>query len=296
MDSSDDALVKTGGGSLRRRLRLLLATLAALYLVAAGYLFLFQRSYVFHPSGALAEPAELGLSGIEVVTLQTKDGTTLTGWYGEPNPGQPTVLYFHGNSGNLSGRAERFRQIQASGFGVLAVSYRGFASSGGSPSEAVLFADAVEIFDWLHQRTADIVIYGESLGTGVAAYLAAERPARALVLEAPYTAALDIAGETYPWLPVSLLMRDPFLTREHIQRVDEPVLIVHGTQDRVIPVEHGQRLYEAAQDPKQIAIIDGGGHGDLWDRGLWPTVLQFVRTNAAMPQAPAVREAPSLAG
>jgi fermentation-respiration switch protein FrsA (DUF1100 family) len=175
------------------------------------------------------------------------------------------------------------------------VSYRGFAGSGGSPSEAALFSDALEIFDWLQARTQDIVIHGESLGTGVAAYLAAERPARALILEAPYTAALDIAGATYPWLPVSWLMRDPFVTREHIQRVDEPVLIVHGTADRVIPVEHGKRLYETAGDPKQLAIVEGAGHSDLWDRGLWSTVLDFLRANA--PQAPAaVREAPSLAG
>ena len=280
-----------------RKLGLLVAILAALYLAAAGYLFVFQRSYVFHPNGALASPGERGLSGVEVVSFETKDGTTLTGWHGPAAPGQPTVLYFHGNAGNLSGRSERFRQIQATGFGVLAVSYRGYASSGGSPSQAALFSDALEIFDWLYERTENVVIHGESLGTGVAAYLAAERPARALVLEAPYTAALDIAGATYPWLPVSWLMRDPFVTREHIRRVEEPVLIVHGTEDRVIPVEHGRRLYEVTGDPKQIAIIEGAGHGDLWDRGLWPTVLEFLRTNAAPPQAPAaVREAPSLAG
>ncbi len=282
---------------LRRKLVLLVAALAAIYLAAAGYLFLFQRSYVVHPNGVLAQPAERGLSGVEVVTLATKDGSTLTGWYGEARPGQPTVLYFHGNAGNLSGRAKRLAEIQASGFGVLAVSYRGYASSGGSPSQAALFSDALEIFDWLRERTDNIVIHGESLGTGVAAYLAAERPARALILEAPYTAALDIAAATYPWLPVSWLMRDPFPTREHIRRVDEPVLIVHGTEDRVIPVEHGRRLYEAAGDPKQLAIVEGAGHSDLWARGLWSTALAFLRASGTAPQAPAaVRDAPSLAG
>lgn len=283
------------GEAVRKGLLMLIALACALYLGAIGYLYLFQRSYVFHPSGVLAAPAERGLADVEVVTLSAADGTTLTGWYREAAAGKPTILYFHGNAGNLSGRSERFRKIIGSRFGLFAVTYRGFAGSGGAPGEAALFADALESFDWLAKRTDNIVLHGESLGTGIATYVAAERPARALVLEAPYTAALDVAGETYPWVPVSLLMRDPFLTREHIRRVEEPILILHGTQDRVIPVEHGRRLFEAAPEPKRLAIVDGAGHDDLWDRGLWSTVLDFLRANGVAAQA-AVRAAPSLAG
>jgi fermentation-respiration switch protein FrsA (DUF1100 family) len=266
------------------------------YLAAIGYLFLFQRSYVFHPGGTLAEPATLGLAGIEVVALQAEDGTELTGWYAPAPGGRPTLLYFHGNAGNLSGRADRFATVLGSRFGLLAMSYRGYPGSGGSPSQTALFADALSAFDWLAERTSDIVVHGESLGTGVAAFVAAERPAQALILEAPYTAALDIAGEAYPWVPVSLLMRDPFLTREHVRRVEEPVLIVHGTQDRVIPVEHGRRLFEAAGEPKRLLIIEGAAHDDLWERGLWPAVLDFLRANGVAAQAPPVRATPSWAG
>jgi fermentation-respiration switch protein FrsA (DUF1100 family) len=256
---------------------LVLLVAVALYLGAVAYLFVFQRDYIFKPSGTLATPAEKALTKVEVVTIRTRDGTELAGWYAEASQGRPTLLYFHGNAGNISGRAARFKQVLDSGFGLLAVSYRGYAGSGGSPSEAALFSDGLEIFDWLAARATSIVVYGESLGTSVATYVAEERPARALVLEAPFTAALDIAAETYPWVPVGLLMRDPFLTRDMIVKIDEPLLIVQGTNDDVVPVEQGKRLFALAHEPKKLAIIDGGTHSDLWDHGLWPIVLGFLR-------------------
>lgn len=247
------------------------------YLAANAYLFAFQRDYVFKPSGELALPAGKGMSGVEVLTLTAADGTKLTGWYQPARPDRPTVLYFHGNAGNVSERASRFKRVVASGFGFLAVSYRGYAGSGGSPSEAGFFSDGLEIYDWLAARTENIVIYGESLGTATATYVASERPGRALILEAPFTAALDIAAATYPWVPVGLLMHDPFLSRDYMQRVDEPVLIVQGTVDEVVPLEQGKKLFDIAHEPKRFAVIDGGSHSDLWDRGLWPAALNFLR-------------------
>lgn len=273
--------------SLVRGLAVLVTLAVAAYVAALGYLYAVQRTYVFRPGGELAAPAALGLSGVRVEKARARDGTELTEWRATAAPGAPTVLYFHGNAGNLSDRADRFRQILASGFGLVAVSYRGFPGNGGSPSQAAIFSDALESFDRLARDTPEIIAYGESLGTGVAAYVAANRPARALVLEAPYTAALDIARAIYPWAPVSLLMRDPFTTRDIIGRVTAPVLIVHGTADPVIPVAHGRRLYEMANEPKQLAIIEGGAHSDLWGRGLWPIVLEFLQANhIGAPAAP----------
>lgn len=263
---------------LYRAVMVVAAVALVIYLAACGYLYVFQRSYVFVPGGVLATPAQEGLDRANVVTITAADGTALTGWYAEPSPGRPTLLYFHGNAGNLSDRAKRFRQVLDSGFGLLAMSYRGYPGSGGSPSEAVLFSDALEIFDWLAKKAPDIVVYGESLGTAVAVHVAAKRPGRALVLEAPFTAALDIAHATYPWVPVSLLMRDPFLSRVAIRSVDEPLLVIHGTADTVVPVEMGRALFALAQEPKKLAIIEGGLHSDLWDHGLWPIVLGFLRT------------------
>jgi hypothetical protein len=279
----------SSGGRRPRRILIVLASLlvafAAVYLAAVGYLYVAQRSYVFVPGGTLRDPAEIGLGGVETISLRSPDGVALTAWYAQAEPGQPTVLYFHGNAGNLSDRGKRFEQILRSGFGLLAASYRGYPGSDGAPSEAAFFSDALLLSDWLADRTGQIVLHGESLGTGIATYVAAQRTVRALILEAPYTAALDIAGETYPWVPVSWLMRDPFVTREHIGRVDEPVLIAQGTEDRVIPVEHGRRLFEFAGQPKQLAIFEGAGHSDLWDRGLWATITDFLARNPETPAA-----------
>jgi fermentation-respiration switch protein FrsA (DUF1100 family) len=269
----------------RRAMALLsavLGVLTAAYVAAGSYMYVFQRDFVFKPTGALAAPAEKGLEGISESVVALSDGTEVTIWHHPPTlPDAPTVLYFHGNSGNISSRAPRYRQILDSGFGLYAPSYRGYAGSEGTASEAAFVADGLEHFDRLAAEGGEIVLHGESLGTGVATAVAEARPgARLLVLEAPYTAALDIAAESYPWLPVSLLMKDPFLTRERIQNITVPLLVVHGTRDRIIPVEHGRKVFELAGSPKRLEIFEGAGHGDLWKRGLWPRVLDFLSATA----------------
>jgi fermentation-respiration switch protein FrsA (DUF1100 family) len=138
--------------NILRGLALILILIAAVYLAGIAYLFLFQRSFVFHPGGTLVAPAALGLDAVETVQLKAEDGTELAGWFAPPSPGRPVVLYFAGNAGNISDRANRFKEVLASGFGLLAMSYRGFPGSGGSPSEAALFSDALESFDWLAER------------------------------------------------------------------------------------------------------------------------------------------------
>lgn len=263
---------------MRRIRRIGLALLgvgAGAYCLAVGYLFVFQRDFVFVPRGELtAEDARE--AGFEPVTIGAEDGTRLAGWYRPADEGRPTLLYFHGNTGNLGGRADRFRQVAASGFGLLAMSYRGYPGSQGSPSERAFSADALTAFDWLAARASPIVVYGESLGTAVATSVASRRDAEALVLEAPFTAIVDIAAETYPWVPVGLLMRDQFRSRDLIGKIGMPVLILQGTDDAVVPTEQGRRLYDLAPEPKEFVVIEGGHHGDLWDRGLWPRVVDFL--------------------
>jgi fermentation-respiration switch protein FrsA (DUF1100 family) len=257
----------------------MLAIVPLVYAFPASYLYFFQRSFVFKPGGELATPADKGLAGVEVRSFEMADGVRLTGWYAPAGAGKPSVLYFHGNAGNLSGRSERFGTVLASGFGLLVASYRGYPGSEGSPGERELIADGLVLYDWLAGQSDQIVVHGESLGTGIAVAVAASRDARALVLEAPYTAAVDIAAKQYPWMPVGFLMTDQFRSRERIGGVSEPLLIVHGTDDPVIPVGHGRRLFALAGEPKRLAIIEGAGHDDLWPRGLWERVLRFLAEN-----------------
>lgn len=270
----------------RRRATVLLTAvfgvLSAVYLAAASYMYAFQRDFVFKPTGALAAPSDKGLQTISQSVVTLSDGTDVTVWHHPPaRPDAPTVLYFHGNSGNISSRSSRFRKILDSGFGLYAPSYRGYAGSQGTASEAALVADGLEHFDRVASTGQEIVLHGESLGTGVATAVAEARPsARLLVLEAPYTAALDIAAASYPWLPVSLLMKDPFLTRERIENVTVPLLVVHGTLDRIIPVDHGRKVFELAAGPKRLEIFEGAGHSDLWKRGLWQQTVDFLSATA----------------
>ncbi len=259
----------------------MMVVVPVIYAFPVSYLYVFQRDFVFKPAGELARPADKGLAGVDVRSFEMADGVHLTGWYARADAGKPSVLYFHGNAGNLSGRSKRFQTILASGFGLLATSYRGYPGSEGSPSERKLIADGLALYDWLSRQNDQVVVLGESLGSGIAVAVAARRDARAVVLEAPYTAAVDIAAKQYPWMPVGLLMEDQFRSRERIRDVSEPLLIVHGTDDEVIPVSHGRKLFALANEPKSLAIIEGAVHNDLWPRGLWERVLHLLAENPA---------------
>ncbi|MBW8635947.1 lysophospholipase [Hoeflea sp. WL0058] len=249
-----------------------------LYAAAAGFLYATQRDHVFIPSGALSDPVDEGLEGVIVENVTMADGVVVTVWRAEPaRHDLPTVLYFQGNGGNISTRATRFQQIMESGLGFYAPAYRGYPGSEGSPSEEMFISDALHHFDRADAISSGVILHGESLGTGVATAVAAERDAEALILEAPFTATVDIAASAYPWLPVSFLMKDQFKSRDRIIDVTEPVLILHGTDDRVVPFAQGQALYELANDPKQFALFEDAGHTELWRLGLRDRMLEFLK-------------------
>ncbi|WP_428528141.1 alpha/beta hydrolase [Roseibium sp.] len=269
-----------------RTVRKVLVAGAIAYGIAAGYMYLNQRNFVFVPTGELETPGATGLENVTVESVTMQDGTNVTVWTSEGRENTPVVLYFHGNSSNLSTRHKRFAQVLDSGFGLYAPSYRGYPGSEGSPSEAAFIRDALEHFDRASATGRPVIVHGESLGTGVATAVAEQRPdAGLLVLEAPYTALVDIASAQYPWLPVSVLMKDPMPTRERIQNIQSPVLIVHGTDDRVIPVAHGERLYELAPEPKTLKIVEGVSHSGLWGNGLWDAVQDAYCTSKVATRA-----------
>lgn len=250
------------------------------YAVAVGVMFFMQRSLLFDTTdtGALASPGALAIAGSTRITIQTSDGEQLAGWYVPPQAGQPVFLFLHGKRGELERRTERWHQISQKSAGVLAFSYRGFPGSTGHPTEAGLNLDAQAAYEWLRQRhpARDIVLHGFSLGTGVAVTLATGVDARALVLEAPFTAMTDVAAERYPWIPVSLLMLDQFRSSERIDRVKMPVLIAHGDQDPTVPYAQAQRLYERAGEPKTFVSMAGSDHNSLVRDGLYGHIWAFL--------------------
>lgn len=264
--------------SLFVSLRLLAIVLVVLYLLAALFMYVNQRNYQYFPSHQGLNAAAAGLAGTADLRLETEDGETLQAWYAAARPGRPTILYLHGNGGEIAGRNERFAAYQAQGFGVLFVSYRGYGASTGSPSEPGLVNDGRSAYDWLiAQGVAPeaIMLVGESLGSGVAVQLAAERPVGAVALEAPYFSAADIAASIYWWLPVRLLMKDKFDSFAYIGKVQAPLLIIHGEQDDIIPLSEGQRLFASANEPKQLVVIPGGTHGSIFSAETWTREMRF---------------------
>jgi len=256
-----------------------------LIVVSAGYvcgllvLFFAQRSVLFPvPTRARTAPQAAGFPEAEEHILTTADGEKVIVWHVPARPGRPVVLYFHGNGDYLAGFFGRFRNIIADGTGVIALSYRGYAGSTGQPSEHGLLQDAAAAYAFAvaRYRADNIVVWGFSLGTGVAVALAAEQRIGRLILEAPYTSITDVAASAYWFAPVRLLMQDQFRSDAQIARVKVPLLVMHGALDSTIPVAFGERLFALANEPKRFVRLARGGHNDLDNFGAIEIARNFI--------------------
>lgn len=253
--------------------------LLALYAIVAVCAFAFQRYLMYFPDPQRVSPESFGLTGVKERVIESPDGAKLISWYAPAAPGQPTILYFHGNGGNLAGRAERVRRYITRGYGVLFLSYRGYSGSTGNPSERNNVADAKLAYDALIKEGVppqDIIVYGESLGTGVATQIAAGNEVGGLVLDAPYTSTVDVGALSYPYLPVRPFMFDRYETIKYIPQVKAPLLVLHGEADRVIPVEMGRAIYAAANAPKEIATFPRAGHSDHHVHGSYDVLFRWI--------------------
>ncbi len=257
----------------------LVFSVAALYALVAVAAFLFQRRLTYFPDPQRTAPASFNLPGVEERIIATPDGERLVSWFAPAAPGRPTVLYFHGNAGNLANRSERVRRFLTRGWGVMFLSYRGYSGSTGAPSEGANVADAKLAYDTLRKAGVapeDIIVYGESLGSGIAVQVAAEKDVGGLVLDAPYTSIVDVAAVSYPYLPVRPFVLDRYETMRFLPQVTAPLLVMHGEDDRVVPVEMGKAVYAAANAPKEIATFPRAGHSDHHLHGSYEELFRWV--------------------
>ncbi len=255
------------------------AVFAGLYVVVALAIYLGQRRLLYFPDPVRTPPAGLGLAGVEEVVLATSDGERIIAWWARARPGQPTLLYFHGNGGSLAFRAERIRRYHAAGRGILMMSYRGYSGSTGSPSEAANVADAALGYRYLIANGVpahDIILYGESLGTGVAVQTAARMEVGGVILDAPYTSVVDVGAAVYPFLPVRWLAKDRYDSLAVIGEVRAPVLVVHGERDTVIPVSMGRQIHAAVTAPKEIVTYPLAGHDDHSLHGSYEAINGWI--------------------
>lgn len=270
--------------------RVVLATLKGaviVYLMVVAILFFTQRELLFHRTTAppMLNDATL-IEQREIVCLTTADGLNLRSWYFRPSrDGAPVVLFLHGNAGDIGNHLPFAKFLIAAGYGVLALEYRGYGGNPGSPSEAGLTEDARAGFAFLKSQgiaDADIVLFGESLGTGVAVAMAAEHAVGAMILRSPYTSMPDVAASAFWYLPARWLVRDRFDSLSKIGRSTAPLFIFHGADDALIPIGLGRALFDAAPEPKTWLTVEGVGHNDVQTPAAERAVLDFL---ARLPQA-----------
>ncbi|WP_291180180.1 alpha/beta fold hydrolase [Hyphomicrobium sp.] len=238
-----------------------------------------QQRLMYFPDTRYFTPAEAGLAGVTERVLETPDGARVIAWYAKARPGQPTILYFHGNAGALETRNARIQKYMARGLGVFMMTYRGFGGSSGKPSEAANVADALLFYDTLVASgvdAADVIVYGESLGTGVAVQVAGQRPVAGLVLDAPYTSMVDLAALHHPLIPGRWFMTDRYETRRHIAAITAPLLVIHGEEDDIVPVAMGREVFARAPEPKTLKTFPGAGHDDHYKFGSYDVLYAWI--------------------
>lgn len=254
-------------------------TLFLVYAVFIASLALMQKHLMYFPDPTRFVPSEWALKELEPLEVTTADGLHITSWYTPAkSPTKFTIVFFQGNAGHLGFRNYKVRPWIDAGYGVLMVGYRGFGNPG-SPSEEGLYNDARAALEALNKKGVPdkaIVLYGESMGTGVATQMATEHQAAALILESPYTSIPDVGADRYPLVPVRLLLQDIYDSYDKIGDVHMPLLLLHGEIDQVVPVKFGKKLFEAANEPKQAEFVPDAGHNNVYNLRVQQIILNFL--------------------
>ncbi len=247
------------------------------YLIIVAALYFAQRSFVYFPNDKVpVKPSDV----VEVLAT-AKDGVQIRSWYIPRSDNEKSfIVYFHGNAGNFANRAPKVLDYVKAGYGVLLAEYRGYGGNEGDISEAGIYMDARAQIDWLINEQGvsegEIVLYGESIGSGPATQMATEYDVKALVLETPFSSLVDVAASIYWFVPVRYLLKDRYMNIDKIAAIKAPLFIVHGTHDEVIDIRFARNLYKSAVQPKTMVEIPNGDHNGLFYLGLTQYVLDFL--------------------
>lgn len=271
-------------------MRLMISITIVAGIAYAGFcLFLYANQYriLYQPRTERLEKEAWGAGDLKTVTVTTEDGLKLEGWYSLPaDQTKPVIVVFHGNSQNIGTtfyhRMEPFLQ---KGYGILMVEYRGHADNKGRVREEGLYRDARAFLLWLQNERGvsgcDVVLYGESLGVGVAVQMALEQAPRALILVSSFPSFLKMAQDTYPYIPVTYLLKDQYRNDLKIKRIPSPMLFLHGEKDDIIPIRYGRILFDVANEPKEFVSYESGNHVNLLDIGVREKIMDFLEKTSA---------------
>jgi len=244
----------------------IILTALLLYIGVAVVIFFAQRKLLYFPPQLYHTPPA------ELTEVRTASGGL--GWYSPAQADRPTVMVFHGNASSIDSNMHIFRDLQSEGYGVWSVGYPGYPGTDGSPTQDNLVRAAIEQYEHLTEMGAEsIVFYGTSLGAGVAAQLSARHPPDLLIMDAPFNSVLDMARGQMPFLPTATLLKDKWRSDKALEGLEVPLIWIHGTADRVIPIAHGQDLYDGYAGPKSAHVIKGADHVNTWLNGGRSAVL-----------------------
>ena len=250
-----------------------------LYIFFGTILFFIQRKILFNTVGKPKKPAEYNLKNVEEIKIPTVDGLKLLAWYSKPKSNLPVLLYFHGNSFDIGERAYRIKKYINANWSVLLLAWRGFSGNDGNPSEKNLYIDGESALKWILKNTqfnySDLVIYGESLGTGVAVELSTRYKFLSTVLEAPFLSIPAIAKKRYKIYPTKYLVKDKFDNLNKIDKINSPLLIISGKKDEIVPHGHSHILFKKAKVIKKSVFIDEAMHNNLYEFGIEKSVIKF---------------------
>ena len=262
----------------------IILTLVFFYILLLTMVFFFQRNFLYHPSidSYLQDQTSNEPSEIEKVKITTEDNIDLVAWFYNKNIEKfKTILFFHGNAGSLENRTYKLNHFKDLNVNFLIIAWRGFSGNEGKPNEIGLYRDAKSAIEWLNLKGVaekNIILYGESLGTGVAVEVAQNKNYAGVILESPYTSMVNMGKKHYPLFPVRFLLKDKFESYKKIKKVSVPLLVIHGKIDKIVPFAMGEKMYELANEPKFFYIQEYGDHMVNYDEKLLSVLKKFIQS------------------
>ena len=252
---------------------------AIIYFLVLVYTYIFQRNLLYHPTENNYSGDQLVVK-IEKVKIKTQDNIELLSWYHNKNLNDyKTILFLHGNAGSLENRIHKINHFKDMNVNFLIIAWRGFSGNKGKPTEKGLYEDASSAIRWLKSKGIkenNLIIYGESLGTGIATELAQNKNFAGIILESPFTSMIEAGKDKYPFLPVKLLLKDKYESNKKIKNINSPILIMHGKVDNIVPFHMGKKMYELANEPKYSYFSEYDDHMMEYNESLLKVLKDFI--------------------
>ena len=259
----------------------LVSLVVLVYLLAMFGLFVYQRSLLYHPVENNYYGDKLTVE-VKKVQISTQDNIKLLAWYHKKDIKKyKTILYLHGNAGSLENRVHKINHFNDMDINFLLLAWRGFSGNEGKPTEQGLYIDARSAVSWLINegvKEENIIIYGESLGTGVAAEIAQNKKFAGVILESPFTSMIAAAKSKYPIFPIKLLLKDKYESDKKIKNIKSPILIMHGEADTIVPFWMGKKIYKLANSPKYSYFPKYDDHMMEYNENLLNTLQEFIKS------------------